>query len=477
MSHNLTKDELEKIEFINLVTHSHFSIPFGIGKIKDIVKRVNKVGHKGLCLTDINSMAGCLELLKISKDKKLPIILGAELRIIDTLENHDKANKYFNITCLVKNFTGYKNLVRLLSESGKEDHFYYKPRISLEELINHKDGLIILSGNMYGMISQAIIKETNQEELLVQIFKEQFEDDFYMQINYHPKNMEWKSKEQAYVDIGYDPQKLVNIRLMELAKKYDVKCIINQNVFMPEERHKGLQDILLGNSDEFKKSGYKEYHPYFMKSVSEMYEDVKTMASYISDQMFLDMCSNTIDILNKTYDLKMKFKPELPSINYKEHIVNIDPIWDIKFNEVKSLMETVSPSMLELFEIANNDIALKTTLKVIIKLGKIDFSDPVYVNRLADEIKIIQRNGVIQLLDYFLLLEDVTNYVVSIGKYRGFGRGSGAGSLLSYTLDITDCDPLIYNLLFERFLTKERIGKFLIDHPDYPIDKLDPLDF
>jgi DNA polymerase III alpha subunit len=245
---------------------------------------------------------------------------------------------------------------------------------------------------------------------------------------------------------------------------------------MPDDKHKPLQDILLGNSDEFKRSGFKEHHTYSMKSVEQMYEDVKKMSPYISDEQFLDMCHTTIEILDKTYDLKMKFKPELPKIVYSENIVNIDPIWEEKFLEVKEIIRPISPLMLDLFEIAEQDIALKTSLKVIIKNGKMDFSNPAYVNRLADEIKIIQRNGVIQLLDYFLLLEDVTYFVVSIGKYRGFGRGSGAGSLLAYTLDITDCDPLIYTLLFERFLTKERIGKFLIDHPEYPLDGLDPLD-
>lgn len=467
-------EELKKIDFVPLNTHSHFSIPFGVGKPSALLKKAIKMGHKGFCLTDINSMAGVFPLIKASKDEKFPIMFGAELNIIDSLENRNTSARYFNIVCYVKNNTGYKNLVRLISNSSKKDHFYYKPRISLSELIEYKDGLIITSGNMYGLIGQSILKESGQEEILVQIFKEHWEDDFYFQLNYHPKNMEFDYKANKHVELGFDPQKIVNLKLLELAKKYNVKYFITQNAFMPDKKNKVQQNILIGNDDQYKHSKFQEYHTYDLKSVDYMYNEIQEMSPYIDDETFISACKTSVEIFDKCKNVKLKFKPQLPEIKYAEHIVNTDSKWDEVFYDTMKDVKEVSTTLYEMMEIAHDrDIALKTTLKIILKNNKINFNNKIYADRLAYELKVIQRNGVIKLLDYFLLLEKVTHFVRENGFLRGFGRGSGAGSLLAYALDITDCDPILYGLLFERFLTQDRIGQFLYEDDEFKYNSVD----
>lgn len=166
-----------------------------------------------------------------------------------------------------------------------------------------------------------------------------------------------------------------------------------------------------------------------------------------------------------------KFKtilvPHLPSIKYEESVVNQGDEWELKFQEVKKQVESLHPGMYELFEVAEEDISLKTSLKIMIRNEKVDFKNKVHLERLNEELRVIQRNGIIKLCDYFLLLEDVTHFVRSNGFLRGFGRGSGAGSLVAYALDITDCDPIHFDLLFERFLTKERVGKLNFEIPNF----------
>lgn len=470
----LTKEQLNnEIKFVNPVSHSHFSIPYGVGNVKMHLKQAKKLGHAGYCLTDIGSLAGMMDGFKYSKElEKFPFAFGAELNIIDSLENRDKVHRYFNIVCIAKNMEGYKNLCRLISESGKPDHFYYKPRISLEELIEKKEGLIVLSGNMRSMIAESIIKKSNQEDTLIEIFKTFFQDDFYIQLNYMPQNFTFDWKKKDWIDVGFDPQALVNERLIELSKKHNVKTLLNQNAFMPESHFKLQQDILLSNHEEFKGKGYAEKNIYCLKSVEEMYDEISKKCPYISDELFVDSCKNSIELINKAKNIKLNFKPALPKINYDENEVNLDIHHEENFYKVKDVVAGSSESMLNMFDLAEKDAALKTTIKIIIKNDKVDFAKPEYMNRLAFELKVIQRNGVIQLLDYFLLLEDVTHFVYKINKSRGYGRGSGAGSLLAFSLGITDVDPLEYGLLFERFLTKERIGKLVFEHPNHPKNKL-----
>lgn len=603
----LSKEQLSQIQFVNLVQHTHFSMPFGVGNVKAHIKKVAASGLAGFAMTDTN-MGGVLEAYKAVKDKKLPFALGVQLNIIDDLQRQDKVNKYFTITCFAKNQKGYQNLVALTSIASTPDHFYYKPRISLPELIEHSEGVVVLSGDINGMLSQSIVRETGQEEILMQIFKDHFGDDFYLEMHFHNLSQQWDKDTKSYKDSGMDVQKTVNLKLVELARKYKVKCVLVQNSFMPNQKDKLLQDILIGNTP-IGKDGWRFSNTYNTMSVEEMYERVQKEAPYISDEQFVEWSNNSILVLNKCKDIKLAFTPKLPKIKYEESVVNQDPVWEEKFQALKKDLKTRHQGMYELFEVSEGDISLKTSFKIMMRNEKVDFNNVHHLDRLVEELLVIQRNGIIKLCDYFLLLEDVTHFVRSNGYLRGFGRGcitenttvlikrfnekgivnlnkvqigdevltdkgtwekviqtftydvnemglkltqqngesitltkdhkilviknknrtfipaseltiedlvvvvneeseeilniikieetmlsskvydlmiantpsfltnfgtvhnSGAGSLVAYALDITDCDPLHFELLFERFLTKERIGKFNFELPGYPMSE------
>lgn len=465
----LNKEQLSQIKYLNLVQHTHFSMPFGVGNVKAHIKKAAEAGHAGFAMTD-STMGGVLEAYKAVKDKKMPFALGVQLNIIDDLSRQDKVNKYFTITCFAKNQTGYKNLVALMSMASTPDHFYYKPRISLPELIEHSEGLVVLSGDINGMLSQSIVRETGQEEILMQIFKDHFGDDFYLEMHFHNLSYQWDKDTKTYKDSGVDIQKTVNLKLIELARKYKVKCILVQNSFMPNAKDKLLQDILIGNTP-IGKDGWRFNNTYNTMTVPEMYEKVQKDSPYISDEQFTEWANNSILVLDKCKDIKLSFSPKLPTIKYEESVVNKEPEWEDKFQAMKLDLKSRHKGMYEMFEVSESDISLKTSLKVMMRNAKIDFQNATHMDRLEEELKVIQRNGIIQLCDYFLLLEDVTHFVRENGYLRGFGRGSGAGSLVAYALDITDCDPLAFDLLFERFLTKERIGKFNYELPGYPMSE------
>lgn len=477
----LTKEQLQDIKYLNLNTHSHFSIPLGVGSIKAHMKRAAECGFTGFSITDSQVMAGALEVYKLSKDKdflaktlkkeSFPVVLGVELNIIDDLSRKDKVNKYFSITAYAKNLEGYKNLVTLTSLASRDDHFYVKPRISLPELVEMSEGLVITSGNMNGMISQSILRETGQEDTLIEIFKEHFGDNFLLEIHFYSQQMQWERESKSYKDSGVDPQKTVNLKLIELARRHKVKCVLTQNSFMPYKKNHLQQNIMIGNSPQFK-DGWHFHHSLYTMNIEEMYQEVQKQAPYISDEQFVEWCNNTQIVLEKCKDLKLSFTPKLPDIQYQESIVNKDPKWDEEFYKVKEALKADGHGLLEIFEASEEDIALKTSLKIMMRNAKIDFNNQVHRDRLLVELKVIQRNGVIGLCDYFLLLEDVTHFIRENGLLRGFGRGSGAGSLVAYALDITDCNPIDFDLLFERFLTKERIGKLNFEIPGFDFKEL-----
>ena len=435
----LSKEQLEKIKFINLHTYTHFSIPMGVGNVKAHIKRAAQVGHTGFAITDQYVMGGVLEAYKTLKDKdylkkldkeKFPLVIGCRLNVIDDLDSKDRVNKYFSITVYAQDSIGYKNLVSLCSIASREDHFYVRPRVSLAELLEHQEGLVVTSGDINGMIAQAILKETGQEEILMQIFKEHFQDRFFIEVHFHNLQAQWDKDSKTYKEQEIDPQKVVNLRLFELAKRYKVKCFLTQNVYMPKKTDKTLQDILIGNHP-FGKDGWRLSHAYHTMSVEEMYEQVQKQSPYISNEQFLEFCENTQIIQDMCSNVKLSFTPKLPVIQYENALVNKEKEWDVAFEETKKIIK--NPRLLNIFEVAEGDISLKTALKIMIRNKKMNFEDASIQDRLATELEVIQRNGVIQLVDYFLLLEDVTHFVRENGYLRGFGRGCLIGSSLVLT--------------------------------------------
>lgn len=471
----LSKSELDKLEYINLHLHTHFSLLDGVGTIKDHMVECLKKGHKGICITDHGVMSGCIQLYKLSRDKdflskngqfsNIPIVMGSELYITNDVSVKDMENKYNHITVMAKNNIGYKNLCELTSIGSKEDHFYTRPRVGLNELFQKKEGLIITSGCFIGMIPQAIHKGTGKEEEILLQFKKEFGDDFYIEIHLSNINKKWDKTLKKHITQDTNPQEKVNRRLLELAEKHNIKIIICQDSHMPKKEHHFIQSIMIWNSPSGK-DGWHFPEPYYTMSIHEMYDKFKENTPYMTDKQFVDGCINTVEILDKCKSLTLEFEPILPKINHEENPVNKNENLEKKLTILKSSFDGIDDEFVSLLKLSEEDISLRTALKIIVKNKKIDFTNDQYRERLTFEIKTIQRNGILKLIDYFLLLEDVTNFVRSNGHMKGPGRGSAGGSLFAYALDITDVDPIKYNLLFSRFLAKERIGTMEFEIPE-----------
>jgi DNA polymerase-3 subunit alpha len=416
-------------------------------------------------------MSGSLQLYKVAKDKdflkkldrteNVPIIIGSELYISLDLAERDVNNKYSNITVLVKNNAGYRNLCHLTSIASLPDHFYSRPRISLAELFQYKEGLIVTSSSFYGLIPKAIHLGTGKEEELFKLFKEEFGDDFYVEIHLRSLKKSWDKTLKQHIDQESDPLEKVNIRLFELANQYNVKVVLAQDSHMPKKEHHFVQTIMIKNAPA-NKDGWHFPEAYFTMSVAEMYDRKNKVTTYLADLIddakFVEYCENSIEILNKCKDLKLEFSPQLPTIDYASHPLNLNDEFEKKLNDLDVKFKDKDPDFVKVLKFSKRDIALRTALKVIVSNNKIDLDKDDYRQRLTYELNTIQMNGVIRLIDYFMLLEDVTRYGREKEFFRGFGRGSAAGCLLAFALDITDVDPLIFELLFERFLTKDRIG-------------------
>lgn len=486
----LSKDQLSQIKYTNLVGHSHYSMPFGVGKIKDHISSAAKKGHQGFALVDNFGMNGILDAYNLGKDKdflakikkeKFPVLLGTKINLTDSLDSID--SHLFNVSMYATSWTGYKNMTYLTSKSSMPGNGFMKEtksadvlvkRISLENLAERSEGIMIGSGDIDGILSQAIIKGTDQEEDLIQILKELFGEKFFIEIHFYKKTQFWSNSSNSYQVQSDDIQKLVNLRLIELAKKHDVKCCLVQDSYMPDKKYFFIQNILIANHKDYKNTGFYIDTEKYIMSVEEMYGYIQENSNYITDDQFVEFCNNTQDVMGLAKNLYLDFEPALPKIYYQEHPVNVkenEEKYNKLYNDLSSKILPVSPAMAQLFKIARvrKDEALETTLKSIIRLEKMKWDNKEYLDRLALELKVLQRNGILGLLDYFLLLEDVTNFIRDNGFLRGYGRGSGGGSLLTYVMDISDIEPIKYKLLFERFFTQDRIGAQFHDIQDYSI--------
>jgi DNA polymerase-3 subunit alpha len=473
----IDKKTLESLPYTNFHLHTHFSIQDGVSPPRDHIVEALAKGHRGFAITDHGVMSGCIQTYKLARDPEflkelgrtspVPVVLGSEMYISRDLAERNPKKKYNHVTVLAKNEIGYRNLCYLTSIASLEDHFYSRPRISLAELFAHKEGLIVTSGCFIGMIPMAITEGTGEEESLIELFKSEFGSDFYIEFHITDIRKKWSNELKTHVDQGFNPQEKVNLRLLELAAKYDVKVIIAQDAHMPKKEHYAIQSIMIWGSPSGK-SGWHFSEAYFTMSVPELYEKCLKITPYLTDEMFVACCMNSEEVLQKCKNYTLDFQPQLPEIKYEEHPVNADETLEDKLVYLEEAFADIDPEFSKLLNVSRSDIAMRTSLKVIVQNNKIDLTDDKYRIRLIEEINTIQRNGIVKLIDYFMLLEDVTRFVRNNAHARGYGRGSGAGSLFAYSLDITDADPVKYNLLFSRFLTKERVGKYTFDFPELP---------
>ena len=424
--------------FSHLHVHSQYSILQATGDIELLVDKAVEFNMPALGLTDHANMFGAYKFINTvlnhpinknyedGKKLKLKPILGCELNVCS---NHlDKSFKDYGaqIPFLAKNKQGYHNLSKL-SSLAYIDGFYYVPRVDKELILKYKEGLIALSGSLYGSISNLILNVG--EEQAEEEFKwwcENFGEDFYVELNRH----------------GLDEETHVNNVLIKFAEKYSVKLIASNNVYYVNKEDASSHDILLCVKDAEQKStpigkgrgfryGFPNNEFYFKnaKEINNLFHDLPSAIENINEIIDkVEVYNLSTEVLLPEFDIPEQFKDKL------------DMQDDGKRGENAYLKHLTYEGAKERYLEISDDIK-----------ERIDF-----------ELETIEKSG---YPGYFLIVQDFINQARKMNVSVGPGRGSAAGSVVAYCTKITNVDPIKYDLLFERFLNPERISL-----PDIDID-------
>jgi len=409
---------MEKQKFTHLHVHSHYSLLDGLAKIDDLINRAKELGMDSLALTDHGVMYGVVEFFIKAKEAGIKPIIGCEMYLTPG-DRHSKNNTTedktrHHLTLLVKNEKGYKNLMKLVSIAHLEG-FYYKPRIDKESLEKYSEGLVCMSGCVQGEVPQTILKKSYQEAKEAALWYEKVfgKDNFYMEIQHHP---------------GQNDQALANEGMIKISKETGIPVVATADIHYTKKEDAETQDILLciqmnRKVQEKDRLNLMDFHLY-MKSPEEMAEHFKDVPEAITNtQKIVDKCN---------YEISLG-EIQLPYFKVPEG-----------FDDKSFLRHLTEEGLKE-------------------KFGENVTKE--YRDRLEYELSIIDKMG---YPSYFLIVQDFVNWARNQGIVVGPGRGSAAGSLVSYLIGITNLDPIKYDLLFERFLNPERISM-----PDVDMDFAD----
>lgn len=377
------------MDFVHLHLHSTYSFLDGFGTIKQIVKRAKEIGFKSLALTDHRCVDGLIPFYYECKKQNIKPILGVEFDVYT--HNNLKVRKAYHITVLSKNEEGFKNLCKLTTMANKQ--FYYTPRVSLRQVMQHQEGLIILSGCYASpFFDIGFIAE------LQSYFK-----DFYVEI----------------VTIGF-PEYIDKIKkYIDIIRKNGFKLVATGDVHFMNKGEEDIQEIMriIRYKQLYKDKQTHLLPDLYLKNREEMEQTLKKYFPFLEQKEITEMLDNTIEIAKKC---------------------------NAKIVSGMSL------------EFDTGDLSKEDYLMTLLYTGMADRKIPkndIYRNRLIDEIKIIRDKD---FLDYFLIVADIVKWAKKNNILVGPSRGSSGASLLCYLLGITEIDPIKYNLLFERFLSPDR---------------------
>ena len=399
--------------FVHLHIHSEFSLLDGANRIKDLPVRAKELGMDSIAITDHGVMYGVIDFYKACKKEGVKPIIGCEVYVAPRSRMQKEPgidNHYYHLILLAKNNEGYKNLSKLVS-LGFVEGYYYKPRIDRDILEKYHEGLICLSACLAGEVNQALLNgQTEKAEKIALWHKSVFGEDYYIEIQNN----------------GIREQVLANQKLIQLARKLDIPIVATNDAhYLKREdayNHEVLLCIQTGKrmSDEDRMKFDTE--ELYVKSPEEMSEYFKA---------FPDAIENTVKIAEKC-NVEFEFGHTILP-NY-----DVPPEYPTHYDYLKKLCDDG-----------------------LIKRYGTELSEEVK-KRAEYELSIIKKMGYV---DYYLIVWDFIHYAKTHGIPVGPGRGSGAGSILAYAIEITDIDPIKYGLLFERFLNPERISM-----PDFDVD-------
>lgn len=432
--------------------HSKYSLRDSIIRPEELVNRLKEIGQTAVAVTDHGTSLGGVSIYQLLKKNGIKYIHGCEMYICDDPTIKDKNNRYYHLVVLCKNETGRINLNRLISESGKPENFYYKPRIDFNMLCKHKEGLLVTSACMAGEIDKYIIEDYNKAKEIAQKYKELFGDDYYLEVQAH------RDEEQI----------AINKMVVELGEELNIPVVVTCDAHYIYEADKKYQNkYAFGGS--YKEDG-EAYTDCFVQSEAE----VRERLTYFSKEIVDELIKNT-DRISEKCNVEIPISaPIMPEVTTpKEYKDNTEWLVTLckqgarqKLNFDFDTYETADPSRtIDVYDDETGEFLRKEPF--ILPKEKKD----EYVNRFEYELDKLVRMG---FVDYILL---VYSYA-SVGKRRGIARGSGGGSLINYLTNITNIDPIVHGLYFERFidvgaldlLEKGEITKKELKVPDIDLD-------
>ncbi|EJY4340831.1 DNA polymerase III subunit alpha [Vibrio cholerae] len=401
-------------KFIHLRIHSDFSMVDGLSKVPPLVKKVAAMGMPAMALTDFTNLCGLVKFYSTAHNCGVKPIIGADF----TLQSEEFGDELTKLTLLAKNNVGYKNLTLLISKAYLRGHVQHQPVIDKAWLVEHAEGLIVLSGGKSGEVGRALLKGNQQQvERCIEFYQTHFAEHFYLELI-----RTGRADEESYLHFALD-----------VAEQYDLPVVAtNEVVFITEESFEA-HEIRVAIHDGYTLEDPrrpKNYSPkQYLRSEAEMCE------------LFADIpeaLANSVEIAkrcNVTVRLGEYFLPNFPTGG-----MAIEDFLVMKSREgLEERLEFLFP---------DPEVRAKRR--------------PEYDDRLQVELDVINQMG---FPGYFLIVMEFIQWSKDNDIPVGPGRGSGAGSLVAYALKITDLDPLEYDLLFERFLNPERVSM-----PDFDVD-------
>ncbi|MDQ0110936.1 DNA polymerase III subunit alpha [Paenibacillus harenae] len=414
-------NEVSSASHVHLHVHSEYSLLDGAARIRDLVARAAELGMKALALTDHGVMYGAIPFYRACRAQGIKPIIGCEL-YFTAGHRQDKGtrkeNPNYHLIVLAKNETGYRNLMKLSSIAHLEG-FHYKPRVDLESLRAHAEGLVCLSSCLHGEISQHLLYDRPEEAKAAALrYRDIFGEDFYLELQDH----------------GMLEQKKVAAAMIALSKETGIKLVATNDVHYLRPEDAEVQDVLLcigtGKTVEDTDRMRMLTNQLYMKSAEEMETLYRHVPQAIAHTLEIaDKCSLELTLGRAPLPV---FRPVPAGMSSSAYLAAL-------------CSDGLQARYAGLPEWANDE----------------EYRSNVE-RRLAYELSVIENMG---FSDYFLIVWDFIRFSHERGIRTGPGRGSSAGSLVAYTLRITDVDPIKYKLLFERFLNPERITM-----PDIDID-------
>ena len=402
------------MNFTHLHVHTEYSLLDGSSKIKELPARAKELGMDSLAITDHGVMYGVIDFYRACKAAEIKPIIGCEVYVAPGSRFDKEAigqgdDRYYHLVLLAENNTGYSNLMKIVSR-GFTEGFYYKPRVDYEVLEKYHEGIIALSACLAGEVARDITRDNYEEAKKAALHYQDIfgKDNFFLELQDH----------------GIPAQRLVNQELMRMSRETGIELVCTNDIHYTYAEDAEAHDLLLclqtgkkvTDTDRMRYEGGR----YYCKSPEEMAE----LFPYAPQAL-----ENTYRIAQRC-NVEIEFgKTKLPKYEVPEG-----------FDSWTYLLHLCNEGLVKRY----GDEAEK------------------HRERLDYELGVIKRMGYV---DYFLIVWDFINYAKQNGIAVGPGRGSGAGSIVAYSLAITDIDPIRYNLLFERFLNPERVSM-----PDIDVD-------